>query len=175
MLHIRKLSLFEAESLATLAHQIFLDTFLPVNNAVDVMDYADRFLNPQIFEKELVDPLYFTFGVFLESQLIGYMQMLINRQETYEGIELELKRFYLLKDHHGKGFADQMMAVCEAQARELNYKSFWLGVWENNFKAQKFYQKHGFKKIASHPFVMGQETQIDFIFAKQIEPAIVRQ
>lgn len=168
MLHIRKLSLFEAEPLAILARQIFLDTFLPVNNPVDVIDYADRFLNAQTFHKELGNPLYFTYGVFLESQLIGYIQMLINRQETYDGIELELKRFYLLKDHHGKGYADQMMAVCEAQARELNYKSFWLGVWEKNFKAQKFYQKKGFKKIASHPFVMGQETQTDFIFAKEI-------
>jgi GNAT superfamily N-acetyltransferase len=168
MLHIRKLSLFQAEPLATLARQIFLDTFLPVNNPVDVIDYADRYLNSQTFEKELADPLYFTYGVLLESQLIGYIQMLINRQETYEGIELELKRFYLLKDHHGKGFADQMMAVCEAQARELNYKSFWLGVWEKNFKAQKFYQKQGFKKIAAHPFVMGQETQTDFIFAKEL-------
>ncbi len=168
MLHIRKLSLAEAEPLAILARRIFLDTFLPVNNAADVIDYADRFLKPQIFQKELIDPLYFTFGVFLESQLIGYIQMLINRQETYDGIELELKRFYLLQSHHGKGYADQMMAVCEEQARELNYKSFWLGVWENNFKAQRFYQKKGFKKIASHPFVMGQETQIDFIFSKEL-------
>jgi diamine N-acetyltransferase len=168
MLNIRPLQPFEAAELAPLAQHIFLDTFLPVNNPEDVISYAKDHLNASVLAQELRNPSVFTYGVFWNQELIGYMQMLINQNEIYEGIDLELKRFYLLPQHHGRGIAKSMMDVCEQQARDLGRKAFWLGVWEKNYKAQRFYEKCGFKKIASHPFVMGQETQTDFIFAKNV-------
>ncbi|MBY0384030.1 GNAT family N-acetyltransferase, partial [bacterium] len=142
--------------------------FLPNNNAKDVIDYADRFLNAENFTLQLSNPLYFTFGVFLQDRLIGYIQMYLNREEVYVGIDLELKRFYLLEEFHGKGYAEIMMKACEQQARKLGYSKFWLGVWEKNFKALRFYQKQGFEKISAHDFVMGSETQTDFILMKTI-------
>lgn len=169
MLKIDLLSPSNANELARVARQIFLDTFLPVNNADDVIDYADRFLNAECLAEQLSHPAYFTFGVFLQDDLIGYIQMHLNRDEVYEGIDLELKRFYLLKEFHGKGYAEKMMDACVQKARHLGYSKFWLGVWEKNFKALRFYQKQGFEKISSHDFVMGSETQTDFILMKTIQ------
>lgn len=169
MLKINSLTLNNANELALVARQSFLDTFLPMNKAKDVIDYADRFLNADCFALQLSNPAYFTFGVFMQDRLIGYTQMYLNREEVYEGVPLELKRFYLLKEFHGKGYAELMMNVCEKQARQLGYSKFWLGVWEKNFKALKFYQKQGFEKISSHDFVMGSETQTDFILMKVIQ------
>ncbi len=168
MLKIRPLTPQDAPILTPLAWKVFVDTFLPTNKAEDVLDYANSALTETAFLRDLKDPLYFTFGCYSDSQLIGYIQMLINSKESYVGTDLELKRFYLLSDFHGRGFADQMMAACEQKARELGYKSFWLGVWEKNFRAQRFYQKRGFEKVSSHEFVMGSEAQTDFIFAKTL-------
>ena len=36
--------------------------------------------------------------------------------------------------------------------KEMGYKKVWLGVWENNFKAIRFYKKYGFKKFGQHSF-----------------------
>lgn len=168
MLQIKKLLLQETQLLAPVAHKIFLETFLPLNNPSDVIDYADRFLTAESFARDLEKPDYFTYGVYWNEELIGYIQMLFNPEEVYDGISFELKRFYLLSTHHGRGLAQEMMKFCEQLAREQGESAFWLGVWEKNFKALRFYEKCGFKKIASHPFVMGQETQTDFIFAKTL-------
>lgn len=169
MLEIKKLSLPDATLLAPIAHKIFLDTFLPLNNPSDVIDYADRSLTADAFAREIENPKYFTYGVYWEHELVGYLQMLFNSQETYEGISFELKRFYLQSHYHGRGLAQEMMKFCENVARDQGQSAFWLGVWEKNFKALRFYEKCGFRKIASHPFVMGQETQTDFIYAKYLD------
>lgn len=169
MLRIDPLTPSNANELARVARQSFLDAFLPTNNAADVTDYADRFLNAESFLQQLSHPAYFTLGVFLQDRLIGYTQMHLNRDEVYEGVDLELKRFYLLEEFHGKGYAELMMKACEDQACILGYSQFWLGVWEKNFKALRFYQKQGFEKVSAHDFVMGRETQTDFILMKSIQ------
>jgi diamine N-acetyltransferase len=168
MLQIRPFTPQDVPALTSLAKKVFVDTFLPSNRAEDVFGYADSALTEAAFARDLADPLYFTFGCYLESQLVGYIQMLINKNESYVGTDLELKRFYLLSDFHGRGLADEMMAFCGLKALELGYKSFWLGVWEKNFRAQKFYTRQGFKKVSSHEFVMGSESQTDFIFSKSL-------
>jgi diamine N-acetyltransferase len=168
MLQIRPLFPQDADILAPTAQKIFIDTFLPNNAEKDVLAYAQKFLTADVFRRELAEPTYFTFGCYLGEELVGYMQMLKNPNESHDGVDLELKRFYLLSAQHGRGYADEMMKVCEQKAQELGYKSFWLGVWELNLRAQKFYQKKGFKKVSSHQFVMGSETQTDFIFSKTL-------
>ena len=42
----------------------------------------------------------------------------------------------------------------------------WLGVWEENVKAQRFYRRWGFEKVGSHEFTMGGTTQTDFVMVK---------
>jgi ribosomal protein S18 acetylase RimI-like enzyme len=39
----------------------------------------------------------------------------------------------------------------------------WLGVWENNHRAIKFYHDFGFKKFDSHIYVMGDDPQNDWM------------
>ncbi len=167
MFKIREITPQDAEILAPVAHKIFLETFLPTNTAKSVMDYANVHLTPTALAQDIARPQTWTLGVFVEEQIVGYMLMLVNEQETYQDISLELKRFYLLAEYHGRGWAQEMMATCEKKAKELGFSAMWLGVWENNFRAQKFYQKCGFEKIASHPFIMGDEAQTDFIMAKR--------
>jgi hypothetical protein len=41
--------------------------------------------------------------------------------------------------------------------------SLWLGVWEKNEGAIRFYERNGFSVTGSHPFRMGDEIQTDLI------------
>ena len=41
----------------------------------------------------------------------------------------------------------------------------WLGVWERNFRAQKFYRKYGFVDIGAHTFTLGRDHQTDLLMA----------
>jgi ribosomal protein S18 acetylase RimI-like enzyme len=49
------------------------------------------------------------------------------------------------------------------EARERGFNCLWLGVWDKNEKAIKFYERWGFKKVGSHAFMLGKDAQNDFI------------
>lgn len=44
---------------------------------------------------------------------------------------------------------------------ENNLDYIWLGVWEHNVDAIKFYEKQGFKKFDTHIFKLGDDEQTD--------------
>ena len=83
---------------------------------------------------------------------------------------LELKRFYILKEFHGLGVAQNLMDFFLAYAFKNNYQAVWLGVWEDNFRAQKFYEKYGFVNSGhTHDFPIGDTPQTDKWFWKFLE------
>ena len=45
----------------------------------------------------------------------------------------------------------------------------WLGVWEHNHKAIKFYQDKGFVRFGEHVFVLGEDRQTDFLMKKTLD------
>ena len=75
---------------------------------------------------------------------------------------LELKRIYILKEHQGKGIAQKLMAFIIEYATQNDFKVVWLGVWEHNYRAQKFYEKYGFINSGhTHDFPIGNTPQTD--------------
>ena len=53
-----------------------------------------------------------------------------------------------------------MAAVMEA-AQTAGARHLWLGVWEHNPRAIRFYAKCGFVDVGSHDFVLGADRQTD--------------
>lgn len=49
------------------------------------------------------------------------------------------------------------------EARKTTCSYVWLGVWENNHRAIKFYSKNGFEKFDTHIFKLGDEEQLDWM------------
>ncbi|WP_373075598.1 GNAT family N-acetyltransferase, partial [Zeaxanthinibacter enoshimensis] len=39
----------------------------------------------------------------------------------------------------------------------------WLGVWEENRDAIRFYEKQGFVKSGMHPYYIGNDKQMDWV------------
>ena len=50
-----------------------------------------------------------------------------------------------LQNNWAKGYGSAMMEYVLAQLRQANYESVILWVFEDNKRARKFYEKHGFK------------------------------
>lgn len=53
-------------------------------------------------------------------------------------------------------------------AREQGFSHIWLGVWEENFTAQKVYQKLGYVMAGDHDFTIGEVVQTDHIMVKSL-------
>jgi ribosomal protein S18 acetylase RimI-like enzyme len=44
----------------------------------------------------------------------------------------------------------------------------WLGVWERNPRAIRFYQKHGFVDIGAKEFRLGTDLQTDRVMSRSV-------
>lgn len=75
----------------------------------------------------------------------------------------ELSKFYLMPETHGSGLATELMAASIAAAREQEALGLWLGVNQENARANRFYEKHGFTLVGTKRFLVGDRLEHDFV------------
>jgi len=103
----------------------------------------------------------------------GYMRINAKHEcplESLKGLpSIELVRLYVLHEYHGTGVADQLMAYAISLAVGDNYHAMYLSVWEYNFRARGFYEKHGFVNSGvENDFPLGSTPQTDYWFVKRL-------
>jgi diamine N-acetyltransferase len=171
-LTVRKANLADAEILAKVGWQSFYEAFAehPKNHPDDMKIYMDEAFSVEKLQKELSETGAVFFVVELENEIVGYAKLQQNsREDCVSGKNpLELNRLYALDKHIGKGIGKALMLKCLEFAATNNHDTFWLGVWEFNFRAQKFYEKFGFEKCGEHVFQLGNDPQIDWIMQKEL-------
>lgn len=77
---------------------------------------------------------------------------------------IELSKCYVLPEAHGSGAAAELMARSLEHAVEAGARSVWLGVNQENGRAQRFYGKHGFVEAGVKRFLVGGRYEDDFVF-----------
>jgi len=60
------------------------------------------------------------------------------------------------------------MDACLERASAEDRDVMWLGVWEFNPRAQRFYEKNGFRIVGKHVFQLGTDPQTDLLMQKEI-------
>lgn len=162
---IKRLSVNDAPALCEMAKQTFYSTFKDTCTPADMQLFLEENYNQPIAESELLNNNDWYFFAEVEGVPAGYLRFM----EDYSYFPLikkwkaiELKRLYVLEAFHGKGIAQQLMDFLLAFANENKYEVVWLGVWENNFRAQKFYSKYSFSfSNHTHDFPIGNTPQTD--------------
>ncbi|MGH9948456.1 MAG: GNAT family N-acetyltransferase, partial [Pyrinomonadaceae bacterium] len=105
----------------------------------------------------------------IDGETAGYAKIIIDNIEP--GITaarpVELNRLYSHQQFLGKGVGQTLMDACFQRAGEENRDVMWLGVWEFNPRAQKFYEKNGFRIVGKHTFQLGTDPQTDLLMQKE--------
>ncbi len=164
-INIRRVTINDVSALSVIARQTFYDTFTGTCTEDDMQSFLDQFYNKEQLGKELMDAETFCFFAEAGGKPVAYLQV----KEDYENFTLikkwkalELKRIYVLKEFHGNGIAQILMDYFLNFAAEKKYEVVWLGVWEHNIRAQKFYEKYGFINSGhTHDFPIGNTPQTD--------------
>lgn len=78
----------------------------------------------------------------------------------------ELSKCYVLPGHHGEGVAGRLMSESVRAAAEAGAEGMWLGVNEENARAQRFYAKHGFERVGSKRFLVGERWEDDWVMER---------
>jgi len=176
MATIRRAEPADAAALATLAERIFRDTFASTNDPADVELHCARNFGLAVQLREITDPNLVTIVSEHGDDLIGFAQVRIaSRIECVLAKHpTELCRFYVSQRWHGLGVAHELMNAVLATVSDLASDRLWLGVWERNDRALRFYQKFGFAVVGDHAFVLGHDTQRDLVMALEVRRTVQR-
>jgi len=169
-IEIKKCTLDDLKTLHNLSVETYTDTFGEYNTEADLNDYLDKAYNNTELKKELTNSNSMFYFAFYDGKLAGYLKLnVLDAQSESIGDEsLEIERIYIRKQFKRLGLGTKLLNFGIVKAEELNKQSVWLGVWENNFPAQKFYQKMGFVRYSEHKFIMGESVQTDYILTKEL-------
>ncbi|MEO5889770.1 MAG: GNAT family N-acetyltransferase [Ferruginibacter sp.] len=156
----------DAEILSAISKQTFYDTFTGTCSEGDMQSFLEEYFNLKQVQADLSNENDFYYLAETEDgKVAGYLRFM----EDYSNFpvmkkwkSLELKRLYVTKEFQGLGVAQQLMDLTLQFAKENGYEVLWLGVWEHNMRAQKFYGKYGFINSGhKHDFPIGNTPQTD--------------
>jgi len=168
---IRQGNVDDAEMLADLSYKTFWDAFAdhPKNAPHDLAQYMEKAFNVEQLATELKDEKSIFLIAETDGKPAGYAKLVIDYIEP--GVTairpVELNRLYAHQEFLGKGVGQALMTACFERARNHGHDVMWLGVWEYNPRAQRFYEKNGFRVVGKHTFQLGSDPQTDLLM--QIE------
>ena len=162
---IRKAKETDLENLLQMARSAFVQAFTAGNKPENVKAYLEEAFTLAQFEKELAHPASTFFVAELEGEIIGYTKVnqVPAQTDVHDPESLEISRLYVLEEHLGSGLGKKLLDTAIDFAKQNRKKYLWLGVWEHNPRAIRFYEKNGLRIFGSHPFPFGDEIQTDFL------------
>ena len=159
--------------LAALAERTFRDTYAVVNTPENMSQYCAAHYGAAIQAREILDPAVTILLCEQAAELVGYVHL--RRGPGPAGVRatqpVEIQRFYVSREWHGRGVAAQLMTAALAHAQADGADQVWLGVWEHNLRARAFYRKTGFTEAGEHGFMLGEDRQRDIIMTRPVAAA----
>jgi diamine N-acetyltransferase len=163
----RKPGVEDAEALAELSRTTFVDTFGHLYTAKNLNAFLESSYAVAAIADEIANSRRQIRIAEHDRQMVGYCKLsfdvtLDTSGEWRNGFEV--KQLYLRTSQFGSGTADALMiwAINEAKARTA--PSLVLSVWSENFRAQRFYQRYGFAHIGNTTFMVGDQSDDEFLY-----------
>lgn len=162
---IEKIDLENISDLQKIGKQTFFETFADTNSEEDMQKYLEESFALEKLENELKNPNSEFYFAKDNEKVVGYLKINFGDSQTElkDNSALEIERIYVLKDYHGKKVGQKLYEKAIEIAKEKAVEYVWLGVWEENHRAIKFYQKNGFEAFDKHIFVLGNDEQTDIM------------
>jgi diamine N-acetyltransferase len=170
---LRRASADDAAAASLVASASFLDAFYDDLDCADLMAHVASANAVEKFAGWADDPMS---RVTLASHArtgvpIGYSVLTAPDLPIAAGAaDIELKRIYLLPCAYGTGVAADLLVRAVADAEALARTRLLLGVYGKNYRAQRFYEKHGFAEAGTRQFQVGAALHDDLIYARSLSP-----
>jgi len=162
---IEKVAPTEVVHLQKIATETFYETFGPSNDEENMRTYLAEGFSIGRLTEELNDGNADFFFAKLNDKVIGYLKINSGASQTELQHEnaLEIERIYVSKEFHGKKVGQLLYNKAIEIATKRKADFVWLGVWEENQRAIRFYKKNGFVEFDKHIFKLGGDEQTDIM------------
>ncbi len=170
---IRRGNINDVSLLQHIGRKTFDDSFGNTCTKEDMRGVLDLFFNSAQVALELQDDAD-NFFFFEEDGIAkGYLRINAKHACPLDSFQnrksIELVRLYVLKEYHGTGVANKLIDFAFDFARKSGFEIIYLSVWEYNFRARGFYEKHGFANTGlENDFPLGSTPQTDYWFVKDL-------
>ena len=165
---LRRAGVDDAEMLSAIAVATYTETFGDSYPAQDLHDFLQAHYSPAVQRAELADERTAVWLLEECGRAVGYLAAGPNGLPHPLAVEgdIELKRLYLLASHQNAGHGVRMMDAFVAWLDAPVRRTLWIGVWSENFGAQRFYARHGCCKVGEYDFIVGASHDREFILRR---------
>ena len=164
-IEIKKATLSDLETIQKISIQTFIETFAAVNTPENIANYIKDSLNTEQLTTELNNANSQFYVAYSNTEAVGYLKINFGdaQTETINKNALEVQRIYVLQTFHGKNIGQLLLDEVKKIAQNTGVEYIWLGVWEENHRALRFYAKNGFVVFDKHVFTLGNDEQTDLL------------
>jgi ribosomal protein S18 acetylase RimI-like enzyme len=167
---IRQAGPGDLELVREIGIRTFTESFADFNTAEDISEYLSHAFHPDRVLSDLSNKDIRIRLAFYEGNVIGYTKT--NRgacqSEPLGADHLELERIYVASEAQGMGIGQRLLDDVVLYARGAGFTTLWLGVWENNPGAIRFYGRNGFAAFGNHDFMLGKDRQTDILMRRPV-------
>ncbi|WP_151737015.1 GNAT family N-acetyltransferase ['Paenibacillus yunnanensis' Narsing Rao et al. 2020] len=167
---IKKCTLEDLKLLQEISYVTFEETFKDQNSEETMAAYLEQAFSLDKLEQELNKPSSEFYLLMTDNEVAGYMKLNTGaaQSEAMGEASLEIERIYIRQSFHKQGLGRLLIDKAAELAKQQSKTKVWLGVWEHNGNAIAFYSRMGFVQTGTHPFVIGDEVQTDYIMTKTL-------
>jgi diamine N-acetyltransferase len=155
-------------TLREISRRTFLESFAALNTEENMRYFLERHYSEEKLSDEIRNPDSLFFFAKNRNSVIGYLK--INRSGAQTVLPnddgLEIERIYIDEAFKGLGIGKLFIDNAIESAKKFKAAYIWLGVWEHNEHAIRFYEKNGFISYSSHIFKLGDDDQVDLLMRK---------
>ena len=161
----------DAPALRALFAESFVETFGHLYRPSDLKEFLAGNSDAK-WQANLTDPEVAIQVAECDGRLAGFVE-LAPQKLPYQTDEptVELRRFYLRSDAHGRGIADELMRWALREAARRGARELILSVYIDNHRARRFYERYGFETVGKYDFMVGSHADEDLILKHVIMQA----
>lgn len=157
--------------LQRIGRETFQQTFADSNSEQNMKSYLEEGFSIIKLTAELQNEDSEFYFARIDTEVVGYLKINFGESQTElrDSTSLEIERIYVSKEFHGKRVGQLLYDKAIEIARQKGCEYVWLGVWEENLRAIRFYEKNGFAAFDKHIFKLGDDQQTDIMMKLKLD------
>jgi diamine N-acetyltransferase len=166
---VRRATVEDAAALAEIGAATFVETFGHLYPPEDLQAFLAKSHSRENWARTLADPQRAVWlaqhanGRNIGFLLVGACKLPVQDLEPTAG---EIQQLYVLAEFHNLRLGTRLMGLGLEWMESQGQSPIYVGVWSENYGAQRFYARYGFTKVGEYGFQVGKTVDREFILKR---------